>query len=129
MKTISLEDRLEYPLERVWAIISDITRCDWVPGVDSIRAENSVRTFNMAGIGEVQEKIIRLDHRAHCLQYSAIKTPSGVEHHLATMQLSADADGGTLFCWTTEIAPDQFAVAIEPAMTAALSGLRKVLGQ
>ena len=114
MKTISLEDRLEYPLERVWAIISDITRCDWVPGVDSIRAENDIRTFQMAGIGEVQEKIICLDHQAHCLQYSAIKTPSGVEHHLATIQLSADADGETLFSWTTEIAPEQFAVAIEP---------------
>ena len=127
MKTISLEDRLEHPIERVWAVISDITRCDWVPGVDSISAENDVRTFQMTGIGEVQERIISLDHQAHRLQYSAIKTPSGVDHHLATIQLSADPEGGTLLHWTTEIAPDHFAVAIKPAMSAALSGLRKVL--
>lgn len=127
MKTIFLEERLEQPIEQVWAVISDITRCDWVPGVDSISAENNVRTFQMTGIGEVQERIVSLDHQSHRLQYSAIKTPSGVDHHLATIQLSAGSEGGTQVSWTTEIAPDQFAVAIEPAMSAALSGLRKVL--
>jgi len=76
----------------------------------------------------VQEKIIRLDDLAHCLQYSAIKTPSGVNHHLATIQLLPLVSDRSLMQWTTEIEPDQFVVAIEAAMRASVEGLRKVLG-
>lgn len=128
MKTVSLEVELDAPVDKVWAIFADVTRCDWVPGVDAISAQDDVRSFNMAGIGEVQEKIIRLDDLAHCLQYSAIKTPSGVNHHLATIQLLPLVSDRSLMQWTTEIEPDQFAVAIEAAMRASVEGLRKVLG-
>jgi hypothetical protein len=127
MKTVTLETELDSPIDKVWAIFADVTRCDWVPGVDAISEQDGVRSFTMAGIGEVQEKIIRLDHQAHCLQYSAIKTPSGVDHHLATIQLTPLDSGRCLMQWTTEIEPEQFAVAIEGAMHASIDGIRAVL--
>ena len=129
MKTLTLEEQLPFPIDKVWAILSDVDRCDWVPGVEAITLEGDVRTFVMAGIGEVQERIIRLDHLTHCLQYSAIRTPSGVDHHLATMQLESIGDAQTRLVWTTEIAPDHFAPAIEPAMAASVKGLCAVLAK
>jgi len=127
MKIVTLDIELDSPVETVWAVFSDVTRCDWVPGVDAISEEDGIRSFNMAGIGEVQEKIIRLDHQEHCLQYSAIKTPSGVDHHLATIELTSLGSNRCRMRWVTEIEPDQFAVAIEQAMNISLDGLRNVL--
>ena len=127
MKTLSIEAALPVSAEAVWEVIGNVTRCDWVPAVDAITEDNGVRSFTMAGIGEVQEKIIRLDHDNYTLQYSAIKTPSPLEHHLATIKLSPEAEQ-CRFCWTTEIAPDQFAPAIEQGMAVSFEGLKKVLG-
>ena len=58
MKVITLRDELPYSVETVWKILSDVTRCDWVPSVDSIVLQDNVRKFKMDGIGEIQEKIL-----------------------------------------------------------------------
>ena len=126
MKTVKIEEELDYPLEEVWAIFADVTRCDWVPAVESITEQDGVRSFTMEGIGEVQEKILTLDGEKHCLQYSAIKTPTPLGHHLATIQLTA-SDTGCHFSWTTEIAPDEFSPAIEHGMSVSFEGLKQVL--
>lgn len=126
MKTVKIEENLAYPLDEVWKIFADVTRSDWVPAVDSISEKNGIRSFTMEGIGEVQEKIITLDNQNHCLQYSAIKTPNPLQHHLATIKLSAH-ELGCHFCWITEIEPDEFSVAIEHGMSVSFEGLKKVL--
>ena len=78
MKVIKLGEELPYNIDKVWKIISDVTRCDWVPSVDCIVLEESIRRFTMEGIGEVHEKILINDPQNHKLQYSAIKTPTPV---------------------------------------------------
>ena len=128
MKTIALSRPLPYAVEVVWPIFAEVTRCDWVPGVDEITHADGIRRFTMAGIGEVAEKILKVDAASHCLQYSAISTPSGIDHHLATLQLEAAKDDqGCVLHWTTEIEPDAFAPAVEQAMLASLAQLEKVL--
>lgn len=126
MKTVKIEEELSYPIEDVWAVFADVTRSDWVPAVDSITEQDGVRSFTMEGIGEVQERILRLDNENHCLQYSAIKTPTPLEHHLATIKLTA-TENGCQFDWETEIAPDEFSPAIENGMAVSFEGLKKVL--
>lgn len=126
MKTVEIAENLDYPIEEVWAIFSDVTRCDWVPAVDAIVEHEGVRSFTMEGIGEVQERILTLDRENYCLQYSAIKTPTPLEHHLATIRLSR-SEGGCHFRWTTEIAPDEFSPAIEQGMQVSFEGLKRVL--
>ncbi|GJM13255.1 MAG: hypothetical protein DHS20C12_16580 [Pseudohongiella sp.] len=128
MKTVTIEEELSYPIEDVWAIFADVTRSDWVPAVDSITEKDGVRSFTMEGIGEVQERIISLDSENHRLQYSAIKTPTPLEHHLATIKLSPSARG-CHFSWVTEIAPDEFSPAIEQGMSVSFEGLKRVLEQ
>lgn len=126
MKTVKIEADLEYQVEEVWAIFADVTRSDWVPAVDAITEKDGVRSFIMEGIGEVQEKILLVDNENYCLQYSAIKTPTPLEHHLATLELSG-SDKGCHFVWTTEIAPDEFSPAIEHGMSVSFEGLKQVL--
>jgi hypothetical protein len=126
MAHIVLEEKLPYPASSVWSIIGDVTRCDWVPAVESIEFADGIRKFTMAGIGEVEEKIIRCDSKAQCLQYSAIKTPANVEHHLATIQLTSQPDSCS-FSWTVEIRPDPYAESVKHAMQVSLTALKQVL--
>ncbi|MDD9889949.1 MAG: SRPBCC family protein [Gammaproteobacteria bacterium] len=126
MEIVELQELLPHSVESVWEIISDVTRSDWVPAVDEISEVNGIRSFSMQGIGEIQEKILINDGENHRLQYSAIKTPNPLEHHLATIEL-ADLDGKCQFKWTTEIAPERAAPTVEQGMKISLEGLKQVL--
>ena len=127
MKTVSLEHEFACPAGAVWEIVSDVCRSDWVPMVDAIVMDGDVRSFEMAGIGRIQERILEVDHDALRLRYSAISTPANIEHHLATICIVPEVDSCVLH-WTTEIAPDQFADTVRGGMQLSISGLRKVLG-
>jgi hypothetical protein len=127
MKTVKITHSFPQSADEVWAIFADVTRCDWVPAVEKITLDGDVRSFEMEGIGEVQERIVSLDHEARRLQYSAIKARSVLEHHLATIQISEAEDGGCHFSWQTEIAPDAFEPAIQQGMDAAFAQLKRLL--
>ena len=126
MKTISLEQKLACPAGAVWEIVSDVCRSDWVPMVDAIVMDGDVRSFEMAGIGQIQERILEVDHDSLRLRYSAISTPANIEHHLATICIVPEGDSCVLQ-WTTEIAPDQFADTVRGGMQLSIAELRKVL--
>lgn len=126
MKTIELNEVLAHSAASVWEIISDTGRSDWVPAVDAMTESDGVRCFTMEGIGEIQERILLNDSDNMRLQYSAIKTPNPIDHHLATIEL-VDQDGQCSFTWTTEIASEEVAPAVEQGMKASLDGLKHVL--
>ena len=126
MKTVKLEETLPYSASQIWAVIGDVTRSDWMPSVENITEADGVRTMVMTGIGEVQEKILLHDSAAYFLQYSVIKTPATIEHHHSTIKLSSMGEQCHV-SWTTEIAPDQLAPAMEQEMKASLEGLKQLL--
>lgn len=115
--------------EHLWVILSDVTRCDWVPTVDAIRLEGSCRVFEMEGMGQVKERILLLDNDAKTLQYSAVETRTPIKHHLATMQVSAVDDDRCRLDWTTEIDPDLFADAVHHGMRVSIAGIVRVVSQ
>jgi hypothetical protein len=126
MKTVTLAQQLKQAADEVGAIFSDVTRCDWVPAVEKITLVGDVRSFDMAGLGEVQERIVLLDDEQRKLQYSVIKARSLLDHHLATIRVT-EAGAGCHFYWETEIAPDEYAPAIEQGMQSAFAQLQKIL--
>jgi hypothetical protein len=126
MKRIKLEEELPFNSSDIWKIVGNVTRADWVPAVDKITLLDDIRSFVMEGVGEVQEKILLCDNENHRLQYSAFKTPSGIEHHLSTIQLTAVGEH-CLFSWTTEIQPDEYALIVEQGMKISIEGLTAVL--
>lgn len=72
MKTLKEEVKFNYSADKLWAILSDIGRCDWVPSIDKIELQGDLRHFNMTGMGQITEKILNQDHSRMILQYSAI---------------------------------------------------------
>ena len=129
MKTIEEKRSFNVSPEMIWNIISDLSRSDWVPGVESIALEDNVRTFKMQGMGRLVEKIIKCDHDALELEYSAIETLAPINHHLAKIKLVSNENDSTDFIWTTEIDPEEFADAILQGMVSSLDQLELVLSE
>ena len=105
MKTLTITESLNHNVSLVWEIISDLSRSDWVPGVDEISMENDTREFFMQGMGKIKEKILLCDERNKVLKYSAIETPAEIKHHLACIELT-ESETGCDFSWSTEIDPE-----------------------
>ena len=126
MKKIEEIRTFNVKAEAIWEIIGDISRCDWVPGVESIELDEDKRIFKMAGMGDLVEKIIECNDKEMRLIYSAIKTMAPINHHLAQIDLKEEGDK-TLFNWSTEIDPPNFAEAIRAGMIASLDKLEELL--
>ena len=129
MKTIEVKRSFNVSPKMIWEIISDLSRSDWVPGVESITLEDNVRTFKMQGMGRLVEKILKCDHDALELEYSAIETLAPINHHLAKIKLVSNENDSTDFIWTTEIDPEEFADAILQGMVSSLDQLELVLSE
>ena len=127
MKTLKEEAKFGCSADELWVILSDVGRCDWVPTIDEIILEGDLRHFQMAGMGQITEKILKQDHASMILQYSAIQTPAPIEHHLATMQVAPLNDRECMLSWTTEISPDIFADGIHQGMLVSIEGIKKVI--
>ena len=127
MKTLKEEVVFNSAASKLWKILSDVTRCDWIDTVDNIEMEGDCRVFEMVGMGKIKERIIKLDNVSMELQYSAVETPAKINHHLATIKLYESGADESLLCWTTEIDPEIFADAIHQGMLTSIKGLRKVL--
>ena len=129
MKSIEERFVLEAPINEVWNILSDISRCDWLPTVNHVEIEGDCRVFEMEGMGKIKEKIIEINHQNKSLKYSAIETRTPIDLHLACMQLNAISDSSTELVWRTEIEPEIFAEAIRQGMLVSAEGLKKVLDE
>ena len=127
MKTLIEEVRFHCAAEELWSVLSDVGRCDWVPTIDEITLEGDCRHFEMTGMGQITEKILKQDHANMILQYSAIQTPAPIEHHLATMQITPLSDQECMLSWSTEISPDIFADGIHQGMLVSIEGIKKII--
>ncbi len=128
MKVLKEEIIFDCSAKVLWSILSDISRCDWVPSVSHIMLEGDCRVFDMDGMGQVKEKILLNDSRSMTLQYSAIQTRTPINHHLATMKVSMIDGNKCKLRWTTEIDPEVFSDAVHHGMLISIEGIKKVIG-
>lgn len=127
MKILKEKTSIDCSASTLWNILSDITRCDWVPTINRIDLEGDCRVFEMEGMGKIKEQILLLDNDAMTLQYSAIETRTPIDHHLATILIEEDSDHSCVLNWSTEIEPDIFAEAIHQGMLISIEGIKKVI--
>jgi hypothetical protein len=129
MATVTKHLHFPIPAQDLWAIVGNVTRIDWVPVITSCTLEGDVRTMEMAGVGTVQERILRRDTDKMVLEYSLINRPA-VTLHKATLQvLAAGSDSGTgcELRWSTQIEPDALEPLIEGGMQSALDALSQLV--
>ena len=126
MKTLKEKPIFNCSAENLWNILSDISRCDWVPTIDEIYLEGDCRIFEMEGMGLVKERILLLDNESMTLEYSAVETKIPIKH-LAIMQVSKINESSCQLEWSTEIDPEIFAEAIHQGMIISIEGIKTVI--
>tara|TARA_B100000963_G_scaffold272889_1_gene241062 strand:+ start:5038 stop:5421 length:384 start_codon:yes stop_codon:yes gene_type:complete len=127
MKVLTEKAIFNCRANHLWEIVSDVSRCDWVPSVNSITIEGDCRIFEMDGMGSVTEKILINDSKSMKFQYSAIKTRTPINHHLATIQIREIDSNNCELEWKQEIDPEIFAEAIHHGIMISIEGLKKVI--
>ena len=54
MKVIKEEINFNCSADKLWEILSDIRRCDWIPSVKMIEVNGDCRVFEMLGMGKIK---------------------------------------------------------------------------
>ena len=72
MKILKEEIQFNCSADELWFILSDVGRCDWVPTIEKITLEGDCRHFEMTGMGQITEKILKQDHTNMILQYLSL---------------------------------------------------------
>ena len=113
--------------DKIWEIVGNPDRVDWVPSASDCVFDGSIRRFHMEGAGNLAEKIVKRDEAEMELQYSVIESPAVVKH-LATIRLISTEDGKTRFKWDQEFEPAELEPFIRKGMEDSLVQLDSVLG-
>ncbi|MEM7100519.1 MAG: SRPBCC family protein [Pseudomonadota bacterium] len=124
---IELKHVFRTPPERVWEVIGDPGRVDWVAGVESAVFDGEVRRFQMTGAGQLAEQILTLDGAQKLIEYSVVESTPALVAHRASMQVFLHDEGSELV-WKTEVAPENVEPFIEAGMQGSIAGLHDVLG-
>ena len=123
---VTIEKVFDCERERIWAVIGNPERVDWVPSASDCVFDGSIRRFRMEGAGQLAEKIVLRDEDEMVLKYSVIDSPA-VNHHLATISLISLDQSMTRFCWGQEFEPAQLEPFIRKGMEDSLVQLDSVL--
>ena len=126
MKKLIETVEIDCSAKHLRSILSDVGRCDWVPTIKAITLKGDCRSFEMEGMGQITEQILKKNNEQMTLQYSAIETPAPIEHHLATMKIIPIAKESCVLEWTTEISPDIFSDGIHQGMLASIKEIKKI---
>jgi carbon monoxide dehydrogenase subunit G len=130
MATIRKEITVKATVEQAWDVMRDIgalhTRL--VPGfVFDTKLEPGARVVTFANGRVVRERIVTIDDDARRLVWSA--TGDRLEHHNASAEVIADADGHTRIVWIADLLPDSAAGAIDQMMDHGMTAMRSALDQ
>ncbi len=125
--SVTMDKIFDCSPDKIWEIVGNPDRVDWVPSASDCVFDGSVRRFHMEGAGKLAERIVKRDDTEMELQYSVIDSPAVVKH-LATIRLISTGDGKTRFKWDQEFEPPELEPFILKGMEDSLVQLDSVLG-
>lgn len=124
MGSATREIDIDRPADEVWKVVRDFGGlAAWMPGIDSCRVDGDERIIEMLGM-EVTEKLVRLDEDSRTLVYGIAKSPMPIEHHEATIAVSAVDDATSHVTYTVDVVPDSMTEVMSNAYAGALQALK-----
>ena len=112
--------------DEVWALVGRFEGLDeWMPGIDSCEMDGDVRKLSAMGM-EIHEQLKDRDEGARRIAYSIVKSPLPLEHHLATITVTAEGEGSHLE-WAYEVLPDDMLAGIAPIYDGSVKAVKRQL--
>lgn len=124
------EGKAEISIDRtpdeVWALVGRFDGLDeWMPGIDACEMDGDIRKLQTMGM-EIHEQLQDHDDAARRISYSIVKSPLSLEHHLATITVTA-ADDGSRLEWAYDVRPDEMAPMIAPIYEGSVQAVKQQL--
>ena len=127
MGSATKEIDIARPADDVWEVVRDFGGlAAWMPGIDSCRVEGKDRFLEMMGM-ELTETLLRLDEEGRVLAYGITKSPMPIEHHEATITVTAVDERSSHVTYTVDVAPDSMTDVMSNAYAGALQALKSRL--
>lgn len=122
MTEVSVEDVIDAPLERAWALVSDFAGFLDAMGMPcSTQGEGIGMTRTFAAFGPpMTERLEELDESTHTTSYSIVESTLPLKNYQAWIQLTANGDNATGIRWWGRFEP---ADGDEAAGTALVRGV------
>lgn len=118
--------RIARGADAVWAVVGALERQhEWFP-TESTRMEGSTRWVTLRSGLTFEEEIVTHDHALRRYQYRIVGNP-GISHHLSTVDVLDDGDGGCTVVYSIDMVPDVLAMVIGGAAGEGLETLRRRL--
>ncbi|MEO7430053.1 MAG: SRPBCC family protein [Acidimicrobiales bacterium] len=124
------EGKAEITIERtpdeVWALVGRFEGLEeWMPGIDACEMDGDIRKLQTMGL-EIHEQLKDRDDAARRISYSVVKSPMALEHHLATLTVTAEGEGSRLE-WAYEVRPDEMAALFAPIYDGSVTAVKQQL--
>ena len=140
MSKVSTSMKLGVSAKQVWDLIGGFNALpDWHPAIEKSTIEGeegatgSVRRLELAGGGEIVERLERLDDSGRSYSYSIVSSPLPLANYNSTIRVGEDADGNATVEWSGEFDPagasetDAMKV-VEGIYQAGFDNLKKMFG-
>lgn len=127
MATGRAEVTIAHGPDHVWKVIGDFGGlAGWMTGIEGCVLEGDVRVLKTMGM-EIREQLRAHDDAHRTISYGIVASPLPVEHHHATITVSAEGDGSHV-TWDVEVTPDNLIDAFVPIYQQSLDALSAQLG-
>ncbi len=123
----------------VWKIVGDFGGVDWLAAVVEVSVEgegmDAVRTITLADEGgTVVETLDAHDDEAMSITYSITESPLPIDNYTATMTVSTNEDGKTVFRWSSSftakgVSDEEAKAFVEGFYAGGFNDLKKALGE
>jgi hypothetical protein len=135
MTKVSLSTKLNAPADSVWKVIGGFNALpDWHPAIkeSKLDAGGRVRKLDLAGGGNVTEKLETFDDKERAYSYSITQSPLPISNYVAKIKVIEEG-GGSKIEWSSEFSPAGASEAdarkvIEGIYQAGFDGLKKIFG-
>ena len=128
MASIRKEIDVDVAPAKAWDAIRDVgaAHTRLFPGaLSDCRLEDDVRVVTFANGTVVREPIVSIDDQEMRFVWTAVG--GRAMHYNASLQVFANADGGSRIVWTVDVLPNEIAGAIEGIMTGGSATMKATL--
>ncbi len=110
MVEAKLVRELDFPAQRVWAVLEDFGNMEWAMGPPKVEVigtgEGMTRRTLMEGMDPIDEVLERMDSAAMTLSYTIPRgLPLPLTDYRSTARVEASATGNAIVHWSCECTP------------------------
>jgi uncharacterized protein YndB with AHSA1/START domain len=137
LETVNVTRTIGAGADAAWAAIAAIEGLDrWFSVIDTCRVEGqgegATRYLGLSGGGEIEDRIVSIDHARRRFEYNRTRSPFPVSSYIGVVSVRPISEQTSEVSWVVEIevapdAKDELAAFLRTALSGGVEGLEREL--